>query len=163
VVMEKHQALLEQRYDLADHPVSGVTMSRGKPVQGGVRVELPECVSREQLAAMKPGEIREKGLYPKGLPPLPHPNHPEGGMVFPKYHITEFEQWAAYFDGDLMHNMKAERFFAPQMINGRYASPYLHDGRLLTLEDTMEWHNLLLSTKLTEKEKTALVVFLRCL
>ena len=38
--------------------------------------------------------------------------------------------------------------------------PYLHDGRLLTLEDTVEFHNLVLETKLTEQEKKDLVAFL---
>jgi len=54
-----------------------------------------------------------------------------------------------------MHNLKTERFYKPQMINGRMAAadgpiktfplrgikgspPYLHDGRLLTLEDTVQ-------------------------
>ena len=41
--------------------------------------------------------------------------------------------------------------------------PYLHDGRLLTLEDTVEFFNLVLGTKLTKDEKTDLVAFLRCL
>lgn len=41
--------------------------------------------------------------------------------------------------------------------------PYLHDGRLLTLEDTVEFFNLILDTKLTPPEKTDLVVFLRAL
>ena len=79
-----------------------------------------------------------------------------------------------------MHNLQAERFFKPQMINGRMASadgpiktfplrgikdspPYLHDGRLLTLEDTVEFFNLVLETKLTEQEKQDLVAFMRCL
>jgi hypothetical protein len=39
----------------------------------------------------------------------------------------------------------------------------LHDGRLLTLEDTVEFHNLVLELKLTEKEKADLVAFLRVL
>ena len=39
--------------------------------------------------------------------------------------------------------------------------PYLHDGRLLTLEDAMEFFNLVLGTKLTAQEKTALVAFMR--
>lgn len=408
-VMQKHMDLLAERYDLNDRPAEGVTMDRGKPVQSGVRVKLPNGVSWLQLSAMSPAEIRNKGLWPKGFLPLPHPNHPEGGMVFPKFHIdeikeqeardltrfdldydlpdhflpefpapiylttrpdlgdvsqgklvtidnyfklfngilnpkqleglrllvtpfpqqqfnqtddrrslkahrgvtcfdchanghtnaathlvgdirpqefrhridtptlrgvnvqrlfgsqralksvedfTEFEQRAAYFDGDpviatkkgvnvlergsqvhfmaefqalldfppapkldvfgklnlkkanaserrgealffekarcgechpapyysdnLMHNLKTERFFEPQMINGRMASadgpiktfplrgikhspPYMHDGRLLTLEDTVEFHNLVLETQLTEQEKVDLVAFLRCL
>ena len=41
--------------------------------------------------------------------------------------------------------------------------PYLHDGRLLTLEDTVEFFNLILEAKLTKDEKADLVAFLRCL
>ena len=41
--------------------------------------------------------------------------------------------------------------------------PYLHDGRLLTLEDTVEFFNLVLGTKLTQQEKQDLVLFLRAL
>jgi cytochrome c peroxidase len=409
-VIERHMKLLSERYDLGNRPARGVTMSRGKPVQEGVRAKLPEGVgSWEQLAEMSPEEIRQRGFYPKGFLPLPHPNHPEGGMLFPKHHIdeirrqeardltrfdldfdlpehllpeypppiylttrtdlgdvsqgqvvtlanyfrlfngilnpkqleglrllvtpfpqqqfnatddrrslkpsmgvtcfdchvnghtnatthlvgdirpqefrhrldtpplrgvnvqrlfgsqralrsiedfTEFEQRAAYFDGDpviatkkgvnilerasqvhfmaefmsildfppapklnlfgqldpnkateaemrgekvflgkgrcavcheppyytdnSMHNLHTERFFKPHMVNGRMATgdgpiktfplrgikdspPYLHDGRLLTLEDTVEFHNLVLETRLTEREKMELVAFLRCL
>lgn len=409
-VMARQMRLLEERYDLSDRPARGVTMSRGKPIQEGVRVRLPAGVrSWQELAAMTPEEIRERGLWPKGFLPLPHPNHPEGGMVFPQHHIdeikrqegrdltrfdldfdlpahflpeyppaiflttrpdlgdvsrgqvvtlanyyhlfngilnpkqleglrllltpfpqqqfnatedrrslkpslgvtcfdchvnghsngathlvgdirpqefrhrldtpplrgvnvqrlfgsqralktvedfTEFEQRAAYFDGDpviatkkgvnilerasqvhfmsefmaildfppapklnvfgtldprkatpeelrgqkvffgrgrcdachvppyytdnSMHNFRTERFFDRQMVNGRLATgdgpiktfplrgikdspPYLHDGRLLTLEDTVEFHNLVLETRLTEEEKKDLVAFLRCL
>jgi len=39
--------------------------------------------------------------------------------------------------------------------------PYLHDGRLLTLEDTVEFFNLVLGVRLTRQEKADLVVFLR--
>jgi cytochrome c peroxidase len=407
---ERQAALLQQRYDLTDKPAKGVTMSKGKAVQEGVRVKLPQGVrSWQDLAAMTPEQIREKGSWPKGFLPLPHPNHPEGGMLFPKYHIdkvkaqedrdltrfdldydlpthflpeypppiylttrpdlgdvsqgqlvtlsnyfklfngilnpkqleglrllvtpfpqqqfnatddrrslkpsqgvtcfdchvnghsnaathlvgdirpqefrhrldtpslrgvniqrlfgsqralksvedfTEFEQRAAYFDGDpviatkkgvnilergsqvhfmaefqalldfppapkldifgmldpkkageaelrgqkvffgkgrcsechpspyytdnLMHNLRAERFFKPQMVNGRMASsdgpiktfvlrgikdspPYMHDGRLLTLEDTVEFFNLVCELRLTDQEKQDLTAFMRCL
>jgi cytochrome c peroxidase len=408
--VNKRQAdLLSERYDLSDKPAEGVTMSRGKSVQAGVRAKLPAGTTWEQLANMTPDEIRAAGKWPKGFFPLPHPNHAEGGMVFPKFHIdeikkqeqrdltrfdldfdlpdrflpefpppiflttrsdlgdvsqgklvtimnffelfngilnpkqleglrllvtpfpqqqfnqtddrrsvepsrgvtcfdchvnghsnaathlvgdirpqefrhridtpslrgvniqrlfgsqralksvedfTEFEQRAAYFDGDpviatkkgvnvlergsqvhfmaefqalldfppapkldvygkldpakateqelrgqeiflgkgqcgtchpapyytdlSMHNLQVERFFEPQMVNGRMASadgpiktfpvrgikdspPYLHDGRLLTLEDTVEFFNLVLGTKLTQEEKADLVAFMRCL
>lgn len=408
-VMRRQMDLLAARYDLSNRPAPGVTMFRGKPVQEGVRVRLPRGLSWEQLAALSPDEIRARDLFPAGLLPLPHPNHAEGGMVFPQFQIdeikrqeqrdltrfdldfdlpdhflpefpapiflttrpdlgdvskgklvtidnfyelfngtlnpkqiegfrllltpfpqqqfnqtedrrsarpsrgvacfdchanghsngsthlvgdirpqehrhridtptlrglnvqrlfgsqralktvedfTEFEQRAAYFDGDpviatkkgvnvlecgsqvhfmaelqslldfppapklnvtgrldprkaneaelrgqalffgkaqcatchtppyytdnLMHNLKAERFFRPKMINGRLASadgpiktfplrgikespPYLHDGRLLTLEDTVEFFNLILETRLSAQEKADLVVFLRAL
>jgi cytochrome c peroxidase len=409
-VAQRQSALLDARYDLADRPARGVTMSRGKPVQAGVRVKLPAGVeSWDELAAMTPEAIRAKGLWPKGFLPLPHPNHAEGGMLFPQHQIdrikqqesrdltrfdldfdlptyflpefpppiylttrpdlgdvsqgqlvtltnyyglfngilnpkqleglrllltpfpqqqfnatedrrsvkpsmgvacfdchvnghtnaathlvgdirpqefrhrldtpslrgvniqrlfgsqralksvedfTEFEQRAAYFDGDpviatkkgvnilergsqvhfmaevqelfdfppapklnvfglldprkatesemrgqkvffgkgrcgechpapyytdnLLQNLRTERFFKPQMVNGRMASadgpiktftlrgikdspPYLHDGRLLTLEDTVEFFNIVLETKLTEREKQDLVSFMRAL
>jgi cytochrome c peroxidase len=85
-----------------------------------------------------------------------------------------------YYTDNSMHNFRAERFFEPRPYNGRMASgdgpiktfplrgikdspPYLHDGRLLTLEDAVEFHNLVLETQLTEKEKKDLVAFLRCL
>ena len=408
-VMKRQMDLLNERYDLSERPAKGVTMTRGKPVQEGVRVKLPAGMTWDKLAWMSPEEIKQKDLWPKGLLPLPHPNHPEGGMVFPKFHIqeilrqtrldltrfdldfdlpdhflpelppaiflttrpdlgdvsqgkvvttdnyfelfngilnpkqlegmrllvtpfpqqqfnatddrrserpslgvtcfdchvnghsnatthlvgdirpqefrhrldtptlrgvniqrlfgsqralksiedfAEFEQRAAYFDGDpviaakkgvnviergtqahfmgevmnildfppapkldiygrldakkateaelrgeagffgkakcsvchpapyytdnLMHNLRAERFFTPRMVNGRMASadgpiktfplrgikespPYLHDGRLLTLEDTVEFFNLIQGLKLTAKEKRDLVAFLRAL
>jgi cytochrome c peroxidase len=409
-VARRHMKLLEDRYDLRDRPADGVTMARGKAIQQGVRVKLPPGVtSWRELAAMSPEEIRKRNLWPKGFLPLPHPNHPEGGMVFPEHHINEikkqegrdltrfdldfdlpehllpeyppaiylttrtdlgdvsqgkvvtqqnyfelfngilnpkqleglrllvtpfpqqqfnatddrrtfrpstgvtcfdchvnghsngtthlvgdirpqeyrhrldtptlrgvnvqrlfgsqralksvedfaeFEQRAAYFDGDhviaakkgvnvlergsqvhfmaemmeildfppapkldvfgkldprkatdselrgqevffnqgrcascheapyytdnTMHNFRTERFFKPHMYNGRMASgdgpiktfplrgikdspPYMHDGRLLTLEDTVEFHNLVLETRLTDQQKKDLVEFLRCL
>ena len=40
-IEREHQALLDERYDLGDHPAQGVTMERGKPLQEGVRVKLP--------------------------------------------------------------------------------------------------------------------------
>jgi cytochrome c peroxidase len=87
---------------------------------------------------------------------------------------------APYYTDNLMHDLKTERFFKPEMINGLNATgdgaiktfvlrgiknqpPYLHDGRLLTLDDTVEFFNLILETKLTSEEKRDLVAFLRTL
>jgi cytochrome c peroxidase len=41
--------------------------------------------------------------------------------------------------------------------------PYLHDGRLLTLEDSVEFFNMVLGLKLVPQEKKDLVAFLRAL
>ena len=85
-----------------------------------------------------------------------------------------------YYTDNLMHNLKVERFFKEVTINGRKASadgpiktfplrgikdspPYLHDDRLLTLEDTVEFFNLVLELKLNEQEKKDLVAFMRAL
>jgi cytochrome c peroxidase len=91
-VMKRQMDLLNARYDLSNRPAQGVTMSRSKPVQSGVRVKLPPGVTRAQLAAMSPADIKAKGLFPKGFLPLPHPNHAEGGIVFPQFHIDEIKQ-----------------------------------------------------------------------
>jgi cytochrome c peroxidase len=91
-VMKKHMDLLEERYDLANKTAKDVTMIRGKLIQEGVRVKLSEGVTWDKLANMSPDEIRGKGIFPKGFLPLPHPNHPEGGMVFPKFHINEIKK-----------------------------------------------------------------------
>lgn len=88
-IMKKHMDLLNQRYDLSDKSDANAKMSRGKPVQSGVRVKLPTGATWEQLAGMTPEQIREKGLWPEGFYPLPHPNHAEGGMLFPKFMIDE--------------------------------------------------------------------------
>ena len=41
--------------------------------------------------------------------------------------------------------------------------PYLHDGRLLTLEDAVEFFNLVLESKMSQQDKQDLVAFLRIL
>jgi len=87
--MKRQMDLLNARYDLGDRPAAGVTMSGGKAIQDGVRVKLPAGLSWAALAKMSPDEIRDKGLYPAGFMPLPHENHPEGGMVFPGFMIAE--------------------------------------------------------------------------
>jgi len=85
-----------------------------------------------------------------------------------------------FYTDNLMHDLHAERFFKPAMINNMMAvgdgpiktfslrgtkdnPPYLHDARLLTLEDTVEFFNLILGAKLGPQEKQDLVAFLRAL
>ena len=85
-----------------------------------------------------------------------------------------------YYTDNLMHDLETERFFKPEMVNylmevgdGKIKTfalrgvkdnpPYLHDERLLTLDDTVEFFNLVLGDKLTAEEKQDLVAFLRTL
>ena len=91
-IANKHQELLEERYDLADHAAEKVTMSRGKPVQSGTRAKLLKGITWDKLNALSPQQIREQNLFPLGFLPFPHPNHPEGGMLFPKFHIAEVKK-----------------------------------------------------------------------
>ena len=89
-VMRRQQQLLEERYDLGNHPDKSVTMTRGKPIQVGPAARLPDGMTWEKLAALSSEEIRDKGLFPKGFLPLPHPKHEAGGMVFPQMEIKKF-------------------------------------------------------------------------
>src|SRR5206468_9703994 len=85
---------------------------------------------------------------------------------------------APYYTDNLMHNLRVERFYKTQTVNGLVATsqgpiktfplrgikespPYFHDGRLLTLEDTVEFFNLVLEAGLTHDEKAAVVAFTR--
>src|SRR5213593_4904708 len=86
---KRQQMLLAERYDLADRPAQGVTMSKGKPVQEGIRVKVPKEMTWERLATQSPDEIKSKNLWPAGFYPLPHPHHEAGGMVFPHKQIDE--------------------------------------------------------------------------
>jgi cytochrome c peroxidase len=87
-VMAQQLALLEARYDLSDVP-SSVTMTRGKPIQQGIRVRLAEGYTWSQLAGLSPDEIRMLDVFPSGFMPLPHPKQAEGGMLFPHLEIEE--------------------------------------------------------------------------
>ncbi|MFA6236864.1 MAG: hypothetical protein WC635_06005 [Bacteriovorax sp.] len=91
-IMSRQRDLLKERYDLSDSPVKDVKMTRGKAIQGEVRVKLPKGMTWEKLAEMSPEDVKSKGMFPKGFMPLPHPNHPEGGMVFPEFHINEIKK-----------------------------------------------------------------------
>jgi cytochrome c peroxidase len=87
-------------------------------------------------------------------------------------HIPEM----AFMDQQ-MHDFRLERFYTPAMHSDQYARPdgpiktftlrgikdsppYHHDGRLLTLADTVEFFNLVLQLDLTDKEKQALVTYM---
>lgn len=91
-IEKKHRDLLEARYDMSDRAADGAAMTRGKKIQAGPRAKLPKDMTWEKLAAMNADDIRNNGLFPAGFLPLPHANHPEGGMLFPKFHIDEIKK-----------------------------------------------------------------------
>jgi cytochrome c peroxidase len=79
---------------------------------------------------------------------------------------------APFYLDHQMHDLKLERFLDEPgdgpiksfTLRGiKESPPYLHDGRCLTLEDTVEFFNLVLELNLTKEEKADLVAFLKCL
>jgi cytochrome c peroxidase len=120
------------------------------------------------------------------LDPLGHldrtrarPQELEGEQVFlGKGRCAECHAPIRSFMDMSMHDLKLERFYIPgEVANGlvilpdgpiktptlrgiKDSPPYLHDGRLLTLADTVEFFNLVLELKLTQAEKDSLVAYL---
>jgi cytochrome c peroxidase len=88
-------------------------------------------------------------------------------------HIPE----TAFMDNQ-MHDLRLERFYRTGTSeNGlvmlpdgpiktftlrgiKDSPPYMHDGRLLTLADCVEYFNLVLNLKLTDDEKQSLVAYM---
>jgi len=80
-----------------------------------------------------------------------------------------------------MHDLHLERFYpVGQVVNDltilpegpmktftlrgiKDSPPYFHDGRLLTLADTVEFFNVVLSLKLNQQEKDAVVAYMLAL
>ena len=153
---QKRQAdLLADRYDLSNRAAPGVTMSRGKPVQGGVRVKLPAGTSWDQLASMSPTEIHDNNLFPKGFYPLPHPNHPEGGMLFPKFEIEEIKKQEgrdlARFDLDFdLPDQFLPEFPPPIYLTTRPDLGDVSQGKLVTIDNYYELFNGILNPKQIE-------------
>lgn len=96
-----------------------------------------------------------------------------------KARCAECHSGPQYMD-DRMHDLQVDRFYEPKLVSGNFdmgegpiktftlrgikdSPPYLHDGRLMTLDDTVEFFNLVTGVKLTGEEKQDLVAFLLCL
>lgn len=86
-----------------------------------------------------------------------------------------------HFLDNNMHDLKLERFYKPGAVYNDQAAlpdgpiktftlrgikdspPYMHDGRLMTLADTVEYFNLVLGLQLTQPEKESLVSYMLAL
>ncbi len=90
-------------------------------------------------------------------------------LFFGKGQCASCHKPPAFLDHQ-MHDLKLERFVNEPgdgpvktfTLRGiKDSPPYFHDGRLLTLEDTVEFFNLVLQLKLTDEEKSDIVAYLR--
>ncbi|WP_423202728.1 cytochrome B6 [Legionella nagasakiensis] len=154
-INDRQQDLLKQRYDLSNKPSQDTKMSSGKPIQEGVRVKLPEGVTWEQLSNMSSEDIKEKGLFPKGFLPLPHPNHAEGGMLFPQFVIDELNQQEhrdlTRFDLDFdLPDHFLPPYPAPIFLTTRPDLGDVSKGKVVTIENYFELFNGILNPKQLE-------------
>ncbi|VTS03047.1 cytochrome b6 : Cytochrome c OS=Myxococcus stipitatus (strain DSM 14675 / JCM 12634 / Mx s8) GN=MYSTI_01988 PE=4 SV=1 [Gemmata massiliana] len=142
-IARKHNEMLAARYDLAERAAADGKMTRGKAVQQGPRAKLVAGTTWAALADMKPEEVREKGLFPVGYLPLPHPNHPEGGMLFPKFHIDEIKKQEGRdltrfdLDYDLPDHFLPE-FPPPIFLTTRLDLGDISKGKLITIDNFEE-------------------------
>jgi len=163
-VMKRQATLLAERYDLSDRPAAGAVMDRSKPLQEGVRIKLTPGTTWAQLADMTPEQIRDKNLFPQGFLPLPHANHPEGGMVFPKFEIRELikqeQRDLTRFDLDF----DLPEHFLPEFPPAIFLTtrPDLGDvskGKLVTIDNFYDLFNGILNPKQLEGLRLLLTPF----
>jgi len=163
-LMRSQQEILTERYDLADRPAASVTMSRGKPVQQGARARLKPGLTWEQLAALTPADIRARDLFPSGYRPLPHPNHAEGGMLFPHFVIAEIKRQEQRdltrfdLDFDLPDHFLPE-YPAPIFLTTRPDLGDVSQGQVVTLDNFFQLFNGILNPKQLEGLRLLLTPF----
>ena len=163
-ILQAHRDFLADRYDLVDRPADGVTMTGGKPVQRGARARLAPGQTWESLAALTPAEIRAQDLFPTGFRPLPHPNHSEGGMLFPHFVIEEIQRQEQRdltrfdLDFDLPDHFLPE-FPAPIFLTTRSDLGDVSQGRVVTLDNYQALFNGLLNPKQLEGLRLLLTPF----
>jgi cytochrome c peroxidase len=146
-VMARQKSLLEERYNLASRPDKTLTMTRGKPVQVGPTAKLPEGTTWEKLAQMSPEDVREKGLFPSGYLPLPHPKHDVGGMVFPQIEIKLLARLERFdIDFDVPEHFLPE--FPPAMfLTSRSDLGDVSQGKMVTVDNFQELFAGILNSK----------------
>jgi cytochrome c peroxidase len=158
-VMARQQALLKERYDLSQKVDPNVKMTRGKPIPVGPATRLPPGMTWEQLAQLSPEEIRDKGVFPKGFLPLPHPNHPVGGMVFPQNEIKQIARLERFdLDFDLPEHFLPE--FPPAIfLTTRPDLGDVSQGKVVTLDNFQEIFQGILNAKDMEGWRLLLTQF----
>jgi cytochrome c peroxidase len=146
-VLARQKSLLEARYDLTARVDKKVTMTRGKPIPVGPATKLPEGMTWEKLAELSPEQIRDKGLFPKGFLPLPHPHHAVGGMLFPQMEIKQLARLERFdLDFDLPEHFLPE--FPPAIfLTTRPDLGDVSQGKMVTVENFHEIFGGILNSK----------------
>lgn len=146
-IMARQKKLLEERYDLSAKTDAKVTMSRGKPIPVGPATRLADGMTWEKLAAMSADDIKDKGLLPKGFLPLPHPNHPAGGMLFPQKEVKELSRLTRFdLDFDIPEQFLPE--FPPAIfLTTRPDLGDVSQGKMVTIDNFQEIFQGILNAK----------------
>lgn len=164
----------EQRAAYFDGNLTDPARKGVNPLERGSQVHA--MAEMQELLDFPPAP--KLNLYGRLDPSKATPAETRGeALFFGKAKCSECHTAPLYSD-NLMHDLKVERFYKPHREHGmmmtsqgplktttlrgvKDSPPYLHDGRLLTLEDTVEFFNLIQGLKLNSTEKKDLVAFLR--
>jgi cytochrome c peroxidase len=139
-------------------------MTKGKAVQSGVRAKLKSGVTWERLGQMTPEQIHAPDAFPAGFLPLPHPNHPEGGMLFPKFHIDEINKQEQRdltrfdLDFDLPDHFLPE-FPAPIFLTTHPELGDVSQGKQITIDNFFAIYDGILNPKQLEGLRLLLTPF----
>jgi cytochrome c peroxidase len=158
-----HVSATRKGVNLPDRPNQVAMMAQMQNI-----IDFPPAPKLDPLGALDPGKATAAELAGEEIF--------KGKGRCAQCHIPQ----TAFMDNN-MHDLKLERFYEPGRVFNDQAAlpdgpiktftlrgikdspPYMHDGRLLTLADTVEFFNLVLGTKLTEDEKSSLVAYLLAL
>jgi cytochrome c peroxidase len=166
----------EQRTAYFDGDIVTATKKGVNPLERGSQVDF--MADFEEMLDFPPAPKLD--LFGKLDPAKATPEEMHGQEIFFGKGQCGACHQAPFYTDNMMHDLKTERFFKPEMVNNAMEvgdgsiktfalrgvkdnPPYLHDERLLTLDDTVEFFNLVLGDKLTSQEKQDLVAFLRVL
>lgn len=166
----------EQRTAYFDGDIVIATKKGVNPLERGSQVDV--MADFQEMLDFPPAPKLD--VFGKLIPSKATPAEMRGQELFFGKGKCDSCHQLPYYTDNYMHNLQTERFFKPVMINGMMAigdgpiktmalrgvkdnPPYMHDERLLTLDDTVEFFNLILGTQLTTQEKKDLVEFLRVL
>ncbi|MDQ3142759.1 MAG: cytochrome B6 [Bacteroidota bacterium] len=146
-IMNRQLELLNERFDLSKKVTTEVTMSRGKAIPVGPTAKL-KGVTWDQLGSLAPEVIKEKGIFP--YLPLPHPNHPVGGMIFPQMEIKELSRLLRFdLDFDLPEHFLPE--FPPSLFLITHKDlGDVSQGKMITIDNFYDLFNGLLNPKQLE-------------
>lgn len=155
-----HVSATRKGVHLPDRPNQVAMMAQMQNI-----IDFPPAPKLDPFARLDPSKSSEQEL--------------KGEQVFMgKGRCAECHIPQLSFMDNNMHDLKLERFYRiGQTVNDFVAlpdgpiktftlrgikdsPPYLHDGRLMTLADTVEFFNLVLGTRLNQDEKEALVAYL---
>jgi cytochrome c peroxidase len=136
-----------------------------RPNQVAMMAQIPPAPKLDPFGRLDPAKATDQELAGERI-------------FFGKGRCAECHVAQTSFLDNNMHDLKLERFYRiGQTVNDfvtlpdgpiktftlrgiKDSPPYLHDGRLITLADTVEFFNLVLGTKLTQPEKESLVAYL---